>query len=75
MSSTGTVADILFFLTDTRFLFAVVCILIVRPAFIDNTVKTQEDLHQEHEYAYRELIKSLTKRNTQLQKKVHMLEL
>ena len=73
-SSTGTVADVLSLLIDTRFLVAVVCLLIVRPAFINNTLKTQEDFHQEHEYAYRELIKTLTKRNTQLQKKLHMLE-
>jgi hypothetical protein len=73
-ASTGSLADILFLLTDTRFLFAIVCVLIVQPVFMDNTLKTQEDFHQEHEYAYRELIKSLTKRNSQLQKKVNMLE-
>ena len=59
--------------TDLRFLITLIIILSTKPAFVWNTLKTSEEFHAEHEYTYRELIKSLTKRNNQLQKKVNLM--
>ena len=61
------------YLMDVRLLVSLIVILSAKPYFLGNTIKTNEEFHEEHELGYRDMIKSLTKRNNQLQKKVHDL--
>ena len=61
------------YLMDVRLLVSLIVILSAKPYFLGNTIKTNEEFHAEHELGYRDMIKSLTKRNNQLQKKVHDL--
>ena len=61
------------YIIDVRLLITLVVFLATKPYFLGNTIKTNEEFHAEHELGYRDMIKSLTKRNNILQKKVNNL--
>ena len=61
------------YVVDVRILMTIVVFLATKPYFLGNTIKTNEEFHAEHELGYRDMIKSLTKRNNILQKKVNNL--
>ena len=61
------------YIIDVRILMVIVVFLATKPYFLGNTIKTNEEFHAEHELGYRDMIKSLTKRNNILQKKVNNL--